>query len=594
MVLPKRNEVEKAATWDLSKIFKDKAAFENEYQKLDSELNNLEEPTFLNGQILKDTLDQIFNLKRRVEKIYVYATLNSDVDTANNEALAVLTNAQSLAGDFAAKTAFLKPNILAIKPDKLKEFFKQTPTLKKYAYFIEQIVKKRAHTLTKDQEELIAQAEEVMKASENTYNVLSNSDLDFGYVQDEDGEMVQLSQGLYSHLIQSSNPEIRKMAFDVLYQSYDQFANTFAQTLQGQVKAHNFNAQVHHYQSAKEAALFENQIDSKVYDTLIKEVNDHLDLLHHYTALRKKVLDLKELNPWDLYTPLTGKSEIECGFEQAKIIIKQALEPLGGEYLAKVDYLFNNRLIDYVESQNKTTGAYSLSSYDTDPYQLLNWQNDLDSVFTLIHETGHSIHTLFSNQTQDYVYSEYPTFLAEIASTTNENLLTEFLLKKIKEPTARAFILNHYLEAFRTTLYRQTQFAEFEDQIHQEDAEGISLTADRLNKDYDQINQRYYGSSLKAGSQIKLEWTRIPHFYYNFYVYQYATGFAAATYLANNLVKDPTSLTSYMSFLKAGSSKNPLAIMKNCQLDFTKPDYLQAAFKTFEKRLQEFNDLISK
>ena len=434
-----------------------------------------------------------------------------------------------------------------------------------------------------------------MGVSENTFNVLTNSDMEYGYVQTDDGQMVQLTDGLYSQLIQSQNRNVRKGAFDVMYATYGQFENTLASTLSGVVKEHNYNARVHNYDSARSAALAENGVPTVVYDTLIKEVNDHIDLLHRYVALRKKILGLKDLQMWDMYVPLTGKPALSYTFEEAKKEAKKALAPLGDDYLKHVDYIFNNRDIDVVESQNKVTGAYSGGCYDTDPYELLNWEDDIDSLYTLVHETGHSVHSLYTRENQPYVYGDYPIFVAEIASTTNENILTEYFLDHIKDSKTKAFILNYYLDSFKGTLYRQTQFAEFEQFIHEADAKGEPLTVDKLNQFYGDLNQHYYGDAVEPGGDIAKEWARIPHFYYDFYVYQYATGFAAASALANKVVHGTDEQRkAYIGFLKAGSSDYPTEIMKKAGVDMTKPDYLEDAFNTFAKRLDEFENLIEK
>lgn len=356
---------------------------------------------------------------------------------------------------------------------------------------------------------------------------------------------------------------------------------------------HNYNARVHNFKSARDASLSGNGINTNVYDTLLKEVNKHLDLLHRYVSLRKKILKLDDLQMWDMYVPLTGKPALSYNFEEAKKEAKKALAPLGEDYLKHVDYIFNNRVIDPVESQNKVTGAYSGGAYDTDPYELLNWENNIDSLYTLVHETGHSMHSWYTRHNQPYVYGDYPIFVAEIASTTNENILTEYFLDHIKDPKTRAFILNYYLDSFKGTLYRQTQFAEFEQFIHEADAKGEPLTAEVLDNFYGELNQRYYGDSVTPGGDIAKEWSRIPHFYYNFYVYQYATGFAAATALANKVVHgDQKDKEAYIDYLKSGSSDYPVEIMKRAGVDMTKPDYLEDAFKTFEKRLNEFESLI--
>ena len=596
MALPTRNEVSDDLKWDLSRVFKNDQEWEQEYKQVAQEIKNLSKfkgTLAKSGKDLYEGITAILAVNRRLEKVYVYATMSSDVDTSNNHYLGFVAKAQSLANQMSAAIAFVDPEILSIPEETLAKFMQDEPRLENYRHRLEQITQKRPHTLPANEEKIIADAGDAMGTSANTFNVLTNSDMEYGYVQDEDGEMVQLSDGLYSLLIQSQDRNVRKNAFDVMYASYGQFENSLASTLSGEVKAHNFNARVHKYNSAREAALSENSVPTAVYDTLIKEVNSHLDLLHRYVALRKKILGLKDLQMYDMYVPLTGKPVLSYNFEEAKEEARKALAPLGEDYLKHVDYIFNNRVIDVVENQNKVTGAYSGGAYDTDPYELLNWEDNLDSLYTLVHETGHSVHSWYTRNTQPYVYGDYPIFVAEIASTTNENILTEYFLDKITDPKTRAFVLNHYLDSFKGTLFRQTQFAEFEQFIHETDANGQPLTADVLDEFYGNLNQRYYGDSVEPGGEIAMEWSRIPHFYYNFYVYQYATGFAAATALANKVVHGTEQeRDAYITFLKSGSSDYPTEIMKRAGVDMTKADYLRDAFDTFEKRLNEFEKIV--
>lgn len=596
MALPTRNEVSDDLKWDLSRVFKNDQEWEQEYKQVAQEIKNLSKfkgTLAKSGKDLYEGITAILAVNRRLEKVYVYATMSSDVDTSNNHYLGFVAKAQSLANQMSAAIAFVDPEMLSIPEETLAKFMQDEPRLENYRHRLEQITQKRPHTLPANEEKIIADAGDAMGTSANTFNVLTNSDMEYGYVQDEDGEMVQLSDGLYSLLIQSQDRNVRKNAFDVMYASYGQFENSLASTLSGEVKAHNFNARVHKYNSAREAALSENSVPTAVYGTLIKEVNSHLDLLHRYVALRKKILGLKDLQMYDMYVPLTGKPVLSYNFEEAKEEARKALAPLGEDYLKHVDYIFNNRVIDVVENQNKVTGAYSGGAYDTDPYELLNWEDNLDSLYTLVHETGHSVHSWYTRNTQPYVYGDYPIFVAEIASTTNENILTEYFLDKITDPKTRAFVLNHYLDSFKGTLFRQTQFAEFEQFIHETDANGQPLTADVLDEFYGNLNQRYYGDSVEPGGEIAMEWSRIPHFYYNFYVYQYATGFAAATALANKVVHGTEQeRDAYITFLKSGSSDYPTEIMKRAGVDMTKADYLRDAFDTFEKRLNEFEKIV--
>ena len=596
MAIPKRTEVPEELKWDLTRVFSSDNDWEQEYTLIKKEvqdLSKLKKDFTKDGHYLYDGLTKILEVGRRLEKVYVYATMSSDVDSSDSHYLGYVAQAQTLASQFEAATSFMNPSILELSQAELKQFMEDEPKLNNYAHMLEQIMQQKPHTLSAQEEKIIADAGDALGTSENTFNVLTNSDMEYGYVETDDGEMVQLSDGLYSNLIQSQKREVRKNAFDVMYATYGQFENSLASTLSGVVKQHNYLARVHNYDSARSSALAENHVPTVVYDTLISEVDSHLDLLHDYVALRKQILGLDDLQMWDLYVPLTGTPSLSYTFEQAKAEAKKALVPLGEDYLKQVDYIFNNRVIDVVESQNKVTGAYSGGSYDTDAYELLNWENNIDSLYTLVHETGHSVHSMYTRQTQPYVYGDYPIFVAEIASTTNENILTEYFLDHITDPKTRAFVLNYYLDSFKGTLFRQTQFAEFEQYIHDLDAKGEPLTAGMLDDFYGDLNQRYYGDAVEPGSEIAKEWARIPHFYYNFYVYQYATGFAAATALANNVVHGTSEQReAYINFLKSGSSDYPVEIMKKAGVDMTKPDYLEEAFETFKKRLAEFKDII--
>ena len=596
MAIPKRTEVPEELKWDLTRVFSSDNDWEQEYTLIKKEvqdLSKLKKDFTKDGHYLYDGLTKILEVGRRLEKVYVYATMSSDVDSSDSHYLGYVAQSQTLVSQFEAATSFMNPSILELSQADLNQFMEDEPKLNNYAHMLEQIMQQKPHTLSAQEEKIIADAGDALGTSENTFNVLTNSDMEYGYVETDDGEMVQLSDGLYSNLIQSQKREVRKNAFDVMYATYGQFENSLASTLSGVVKQHNYLARVHNYDSARSSALAENHIPTVVYDTLISEVDSHLDLLHDYVALRKQILGLDDLQMWDLYVPLTGTPSLSYTFEQAKAEAKKALVPLGEDYLKQVDYIFNNRVIDVVESQNKVTGAYSGGSYDTDAYELLNWENNIDSFYTLVHETGHSVHSMYTRQTQPYVYGDYPIFVAEIASTTNENILTEYFLDHITDPKTRAFVLNYYLDSFKGTLFRQTQFAEFEQYIHDLDAKGEPLTAGTLDDFYGDLNQRYYGDAVEPGSEIAKEWARIPHFYYNFYVYQYATGFAAATALANNVVHGTSEQReAYINFLKSGSSDYPVEIMKKAGVDMTKPDYLEEAFETFKKRLAEFKDII--
>ena len=425
--------------------------------------------------------------------------------------------------------------------------------------------------------------------------MLNNADLVFPTVKDDNGDKVELSSGVYGQLIESTNREVREEAFKGLYSVYEQFRNTFASTLTSHVKKHNYQVKIRNYSSAREASLSNNHIPESVYDTLLDVVDTHLPLLHRYVALRKKLLAVDTLHMYDMYTPILGDAPIRYSYDEAKEKSLEGLAPLGEEYLAIVKEAYADRWIDVVENKGKRSGAYSSGSYDSKPYILLNWHESLNHLYTLVHEMGHSVHSYYTRKTQPYVYGDYSIFLAEIASTTNENLLTEYLLETEKDPHVRAFILNHYLDGVKGTIFRQTQFAEFEHFIHTEDAKGVPLTSDYLSDYYGNLNAKYYGDSVERDPEIAFEWSRIPHFYYNYYVYQYATGFSAASALSQKILNnEPNALENYINFLKAGSSDYPIEVIKKAGVDMTQPTYIEDTMVLFEERLNELEALIEK
>ncbi|MFD1672452.1 oligoendopeptidase F [Agrilactobacillus yilanensis] len=593
--LPKRSDVPEALTWDLTKIFKTDADFEAAFKAVQDQnaaIQSVQGTLGHSAAALVAGLTKILDLYQQLEKVYVYASLKNDQDTMNAKYQGYQAQVSSLATAVSANVAFLDPEILAIPEAKLNEF-KQAPELALYQHFLDTITANRPHVLAPETEALIAAAGEILGSPSNTFSVLNNSDLKFPVVHDEAGNQVRLSNGVYGTLIESTDQKVRQEAFTALYQVYGQFKNTLAATLSGEVKGHNYIAKTHHYKDARAKAMSNNHIPESVYDTLVHEVNDHLDLLHRYVALRKKILKLDELHMYDLYTPLTGSAPLTYTFDQAKAEAKNALAILGPDYLSHVDEIFDNRYIDVMENQGKRSGAYSGGSYDTPPYELLNWQDNVNNLYTLVHETGHSVHSWYTRHNQPYVYGDYPIFVAEIASTTNENLLTEYLLKTQTDPIVRAYILNYYLDGFKGTVYRQTQFAEFEHYIHQADAKGQPLTAEFMSQYYQKLNGQYYGDSVINDDQIALEWSRIPHFYMNYYVYQYATGFAAASFLSHQITtQQPAALDKYLNYLKSGSSSYAIDTMKTAGVDMTQATYLKDAFKIFETRLDELTELL--
>lgn len=594
--LPTRESVPEHATWDLTSIFADDQAFEEAYAVVQEEVKAADsyKGTLGDGATaFLDALTYVLTISRKLETLYVYSHLKNDQDTTNTTYQALYARASSLASQVSASLSWFEPEVLSLSNETLERYFTEETQLVHYRHYIETLVVARAHVLPADQEALLAGAGEIFGSPGTIFSVLNNADLEFPTIKDENGQEIQLSHGVYGQLMENTNRQVREDAFKGLYEVYGQFKHTFASTLSTNIKAHNFKAQARHYESARQAALSNNHVPEAVYDTLVDVVNQNLPLLHRYMELRKRLLAVDELHMYDVYTPLLGEAPITYTYEQAVEKAIEALAPMGEEYLAVVKEAFSSRWIDVVENKGKRSGAYSSGAYDTKPYILMNWHDTLDQLFTLVHEMGHSVHSYFTRTNQEYVYGDYPIFLAEIASTTNENLLTEYLLKTETDPKVRAYVLNHYLDGFKGTVFRQTQFAEFEHFMHQEDAKGTPLTADFLSESYGELNHKYYGDALTHDPEIRLEWSRIPHFYYNYYVFQYATGFSAAATLAEKILHDgPQALKNYLTYLKAGSSDYPVDVMKKAGVDMTQAAYIENAFTVFEKRLDELEALI--
>ncbi|MGY3765644.1 oligoendopeptidase F [Vagococcus vulneris] len=594
--LPNRQEVSEENKWDLTYIFENMTDVDAAFRKSNDLIAKSKEyqGTLKNGSAaFLSALDYILSVYRQVEKIYVYAHLKNDQDTADTEYQALYARASTLAAQAGEAVAWFQPELLTLSDDEIAGYFDDNKDLEVYRHFVKQMTDNRVHVLSSAEEELLAGASEIFDASSNTFSILNNADLKFPVVEDEDGNQVELSNGLYGQLLESTNRKVRQDAFEGLYSVYHQFRNTFASTLGAHVKKHNFSAKIRKYPSARAAALSNNHIPESVYDTLLEVVHKNLSLLHRYVALRKKLLKVDDLHMYDMYTPILGDAPIKYTYDEAKQKTLEALAPLGKEYGSILKESFADRWIDVIENKGKRSGAYSSGSYDTKPYILLNWHDSINHLYTLVHELGHSVHSYYTRSSQPYVYGDYSIFLAEIASTTNENILTEHLLETEKDPKVRAFVLNHYLDGVKGTIFRQTQFAEFEHFIHTEDAAGTPLTSEYLSNYYGDLNAKYYGEDVVRDTEIADEWARIPHFYYNYYVYQYATGFSAASALADKIVKkEPGALENYIAYLKSGSSDYPIEVMKKAGVDMTQSAYIEEAMSVFEKRLNELEQLI--
>lgn len=595
--LPARSEIVVEDTWRLEDIFASDDTWEKEFQEVKALIPHVKDFEGKLGESagsLYEALQFQDGLLERLGKLYAYSHMRYDQDTTNSFYQGLDDRMKSLYAQAASGLAFIVPEILSIDEEKLQGFLNEKEELKLYEHSLEEINLQRPHVLPAEQEALLAEASEALGAAENTFGMLNNADLEFPSIKDENGVEVEVTHGRFTTFLESADPRVRRDAFKAVYETYGKFRNTFSSTLSGNVKKDNFYARVRNYSSARAAALSDNNIPESVYDNLVSTINEHLPLLHRYVKLRKRVLGLNELHMYDLYTPLVKDVKMEISYEEAKDMILKGLAPLGEEYVGILKEGFENRWVDVHENKGKRSGAYSSGAYGTNPYVLMNWQNNINNLFTLAHEFGHSVHSYYTRKTQPYPYGNYSIFVAEVASTTNESLLNDYLLNTIEDEQKRIYLLNHYLEGFRGTVFRQTMFAEFEHLIHQKAQNNEALTAESLTNDYYELNKKYYGTEdIIVDEEIGLEWSRIPHFYYNYYVYQYATGFSAAAALSKGILTegDP-AVERYIGFLKAGSSDYPIEVLKKAGVDMTSKKPVEDALKVFEEKLTELEKLL--
>jgi oligoendopeptidase F len=596
--LPERSEIPVEYKWRLEDIFATDEDWEKEFQEVKNMIPKISE---FQGK-LGESADTLYaalqyqdEISERLGKLYTYAHMRYDEDTTNSFYQGLNDRATNLYTQVASALSFIVPEILSIDEERLKSFLQTKEELKLYEHALDEINRQRPHVLSASEEALLAQASEVMASSSNTFGMLNNADLSFPTIKDENGEEVEVTHGRYIRFLESEDRRVRKDAFMAVYETYGKFKNTFASTLSGAIKKDNFYAKVRKYKSAREAALSANNIPESVYDNLVETINENLHLLHRYVKLRKKVLGVDELHMYDLYAPLVQNVKMEIKYEEAKDILLKALAPLGEDYLNVLKEGFENRWVDVHENKGKRSGAYSSGAYGTNPYILMNWQDNVNNLFTLAHEFGHSVHSYYTRKYQPYPYGNYSIFVAEVASTCNEALLNDYLLKTIDEEQKRLYLLNYYLEGFRATVFRQTMFAEFEHDIHMRAQEGEALTPDLLTELYYKLNQKYFGEEdIVIDKEIGLEWARIPHFYYNYYVYQYATGFSAATALSKQILEEgQPAVDRYIAFLKAGSSDYPIEVLKKAGVDMTSSEPIKEACKVFEQKLSEMEQLLS-
>ena len=580
-----RSTIENKFKWTIDEMYPNEEAMDKDIQKLK---DLIEESKKYKGT-LADSEENLFNAlniseqaSRLLQNLYVYTHMKSHEDTRINKNQANATKTDMLSTELSMATSYMVPEIISMDSDKLENYLK-SEKLSYYKKHIDDILRLKPHTLNEREEELLAAVSDLSGVPENIYDMLSFADLQFPEIEDEKGEKVRVTHSNFSLFLKSKDARVRKDAFNAMYSVYDQYKNTFASTLYGGIKSEIFYARTRKYESALQGSLFQDDVSVEVYDNLIAAVDENLDTLNDYVELKKKFLGLDKINMYDLYVPLTDNFDMEIPYEKAQEIILEALKPLGEEYLENVKKAFSEGWIDVYGNEGKQGGAYSWGSYDSKSYILMSYKDDLNSLFTLIHEMGHSMHSYYSKNAQPYLYSGYKIFVAEVASTLNELLLINYLLEKAESKEERVYLLNYYLEQFRTTVYRQTMFAEFEKICHAKVESGEPLTAEEFTNIYYDLNKLYYGEACEVNEEIGLEWARIPHFYSNFYVYKYATGFSAASALSKQILEEGESAVArYKEFLKSGVSEFPLDQLRKAGVDMEKKESVEEALEVFK------------
>ena len=594
--LLKRSEVKEADTWNVKDMYPTTEAWENELKVITGIVDKIasyEGNVTATAENLLIVLEHLASAGEKIEKAFNYAERLFDEDQTNTTHQSMSAKVYSLYAAMGSKTAFVDPEIIAASDETLEAFYRELPALELYRKQIAEIRRMKEHCLSAEMEKLLAMTAEMSQTPADTFSILNNADLVFPEIEDENGERVRITHGRYGQFLQSADRRVRKDAFENLYQTYKQFLNTSASLYCGNVKQQVFHAKARKYASSLECAVDANNVSSSVYHNLINTVNKNLDKMHQYVSLRKKCLGVEELHMYDIYTPMIADVAKKISFEEAKETVLKALAPLGEDYVNKVKEGFENRWIDVYENQGKRSGAYSAGAYGCHPYVLLNYNGTLDDMFTLAHEMGHAMHSNYSNEAQPYIYAGYKIFVAEVASTCNEILLMEYLLKNTTDKKERAYLLNHYLDSFKGTVYRQTQFAEYEMLTNKMYEDGESLTADNLSSVYLELNKKYYGSDIISDEHIAYEWARIPHFYTPFYVYQYATGYSAAIAISRKILSgDERAKEGYFKFLSGGSSMNPIDLLRLCNVDMAAKEPVESALKLFGELLDEMEEML--
>ena len=596
MEVKDRKDIDVKDTWNLESIYANNELWEEEYAALEKEA---EEFAKLKGAIEADVrkitavLDAYYGLHRRLSKLSVYARMRFDQDTTDSTYQTMSAKIGSLGVKIGAASAFVEPEILSYSKEQLEAAEKENERTAYYGRKIEEMLRGQEHTLDAEKEELLAAAGDMAEAPDDIFSVLMNADMKYPDIVLEDGTHLPLTNSTYISYMESPDRAVREGAFKTLYGQIASLKNTFAAIYRGNLKQAKFYAQSRKYSSARAMYLADSNVPESVYDNLLSAVHEALPMMYRYVAVRKKVLGVDKLHMYDVYTPIVAAQNQTYEFEQAKQMVLEALKPMGEDYLSHAREGLENRWIDIYPNKGKKGGAYSWGCYDSQPFILLNYTKNLDSVFTLIHEMGHSIHSYYSRTAQDYAYSDYKIFVAEVASTCNECLLMHDLLEKTTDKEQRKYLLNHYLDSFKGTLFRQTMFAEFEKTAHDYCAQGKPLTAEALSKMYLELNQKYFGPDMEKDEEIAYEWMRIPHFYTPFYVYQYATGYSAAVALSAKILKEgKPAVDAYMSFLKGGESKDPIDLLKMAGVDMTTEKPVADALALFGELVAELEALV--
>ena len=585
MAYESREEIDSKYKWDLSSMFPSDEAFEAGLEELKAycpKLLAFKGKISTSAQALLEFLQLEDKMTLLLYKIINYAERKSDEDTRVAKYQAYVANATSAYTQVGEATSWFAAELLAIPAEFIEKFYAEVPALEFYRRKLNKILNQREHTLSAEEEALLARAEELAVQPTNIFSMFDDADLTFDDAVDSEGKTHKLTSGSFVPLLMDADRVLRESAFKQLYSRFDEFRNTSAAILTSQVKNLQFFSSSRKYASSLEAALAENEIPVEVYNNLIDAVHQNFPAFYKYVDLRKRVMGLDELHFWDVYTPLVDDVDMKFTYEEACDLIVKALAPMGEEYVNLVKKGLESRWVDVYETPGKRSGAYSAGGKGMNPVMLLNFQGGLDDVYTLIHEMGHSLHTYFSSHNQEITYSDYSIFVAEVASTCNEALLSHYLLEHETDPARHAYILNHFLEGFRGTIYRQCMFAEFERDISQMNADGVALNAEVLSERYGKLCAEYFGPGIELDEEIKLEWSRIPHFYYNFYVYQYCIGFSAAIALSQRILSEgEPAVKDYIGYLSGGCSKTPIELLRGAGVDMATPDPVNAALKYF-------------